>query len=156
MTFDEHNLRVGRIVGNLQSLELVLRLFLSEDMAEEVRIPQPGDDTVPETRLTSYESLGDLVRAYNAKLMNVEEPKFAVDSTVVTLRDALAHGRVVSLRPSPPLTLYKLAKPKKGIVRIESVDVMTIAWLSAKITLSYGQITKVAECAKARGHKWLG
>jgi hypothetical protein len=155
MTFDEHYEGVGRIVGNLQSLELVLRLFLYEEKAEEGQLPQPGDTTVRETWLTNYKSLGEVVSAYNAKLTKDEMPRFVVDNTVVAVRDALAHGRVVSLKPSPPFTLFKFVKPRKGIVPIESADELALASLNTKINLTHAQIIKVTECAKGRGHEWL-
>jgi hypothetical protein len=156
MTCDEHSKQIGKIVVNLQSLEIVLRLFLSAKAGENAQLPLPGDTTVPETWLTNYKSLGNLVGVYNAELTSIESPRFAVDETVVTVRDALAHGRIMSPTPSPPFTLFKFGKPKKGIVAIKSIDELTAAWLSAKITLTRDQIIKVTECAHARGHEWQG
>jgi hypothetical protein len=155
MNLNEHNKYVGEIVRHLQSLELVLRLFLCEEMGEKAQLPQPGETTVLETWLTNYQSLGELVCAYNLKLTDIESPRYAVDKTIVTVRDALAHGRLLAQTPSPPLTLFKFGRPKKRIVPVESVDVLTEEWLRAKTALTYDQVTKVAECAKARGHQWL-
>jgi hypothetical protein len=153
---DEHCLRVGKIIVNLQSLEFILRRFLSEEAGENAQLPQPGDATVSKTWLTNYKSLGEVVNAYNAKIRMNEAPKFAVHDTVVTVRDALAHGRALSQTHSPPVTLFKFGKSTtKGIVTVKSVEELTAKWLSAKIKLTRGQIIKVKECAQARGHKWL-
>lgn len=70
---DAHALGVGKILGNLQSLEVALRVFLAA--AEEAAgAPQPpakaltsleAGDVTAETALTNFDSLGVLISKYD-------------------------------------------------------------------------------------------
>ena len=50
---------------------------------------------VPVNSFTSYDSLGNLVRQFNA-VVETFDSGLVVDETVVELRDLLAHGRVLT------------------------------------------------------------
>lgn len=146
---------VGRIIGNLHSLELLLRVFLCEANREIIMFPTSSGIHVPETHLTNYMSLRKLIQKYNLNL-TLAERKFFVDTDVVTVRDALAHGRLTSLSPSLPLTLHKFGLPVDGRVLVEIAETISTEWLESKRELLREQMEKVLRCAKERGFKSLG
>jgi hypothetical protein len=148
-----HLLGVGKIVGNLHSLELLLRLFLCEAKGEIIEFPKSQAGTMPETHLTNFMSLGDLIKSYNATL-SATEKAHSVDPTVVQVRDAIAHGRLTSLSGTFPLTLYKFGRPDaQKMVPIEFAEQITEQWLDGRRHLILDQIRKVHECGKARKYK---
>ena len=79
MNADDHALGLGRLMGNLQSLEATIRIFLSRAYPSK-------------NYLIKQVTLGPLVEKYNDQLAN-DEP-YSIDQQVVTIRNALAHGLV--------------------------------------------------------------
>ena len=114
MGHDDFALRLGKIVGNLQGLELVLRIFLCDANGERFEFPTHGQGSVPNNHLTNYDSLGNLVSIYNKGLLETEVDTFGVDASVVKTRDAIAHGRLLGHAECFPLTLYKFGRPIPG------------------------------------------
>jgi hypothetical protein len=110
----EHTEGVGTIVTNLQALETVLRYFLLRLHGEEVSFPKVGDRKAKITQLTRWVSLGPLIKEYNSALKQ-EEKKYCVDTTVVRIRDAFAHGRLLTSKEIPA-RLWKFGAEKKGQV----------------------------------------
>jgi hypothetical protein len=97
---EEHTQWVGAIVTNLQALETVLRYFLATLRNEVVEFPKPGDQTAKFSYLTRHTSLGKLIRTFNEALAEAEK-KFEIDIGVVHIRDAIAHGRLVTTEELP-------------------------------------------------------
>jgi hypothetical protein len=64
--------------------------------------PKIGDATAAVNYLTEYKSLTALVGQYNTALSADEKSKYAVDQSVVRIRDAIAHGRLVYSRYAKP------------------------------------------------------
>jgi hypothetical protein len=132
---EAHALHLGGLVANLQSLEILIRLYLSAlPGARPYGVPRgvdlfafPLGTLLDESDLTSYETLGDLIDRYNALATADSRP--TVDRELVRLRDAVAHGRVSAAPPSDELRLIKFGPPRKGKVRIEFNQIMTTAWL---------------------------
>ncbi len=150
----EHVIGIGKIIGNLNSLELLLRVFLCEANGEKLEFPASSTGTVQETHLTNLMSLGDLIDAYNSTLTPPEK-MFSVDRSVVKIRDAIAHGRLISLSETFPLTLHKFGKPKAGMVTIELVEVISEKWLDENRKLIRDQMDKIPQCTKERGYKFF-
>ena len=134
MTADEHCKLLGRLVGNLQSLEFILRGFLQElPSARPIGIP-PGTDlyafpvghVLPESEMTSWDTLSVLIEKFNREMRKRGAP--GVDARIVEVRDALAHGRVSSSSPDENLRLLKFSKPSRRRVRIVFNEQMTKAW----------------------------
>jgi hypothetical protein len=150
----EHVIGLGKIIGNLHSLEFLLRIFLCEANGENFEFPIGPTETVPETHLTNYMSLGGLITIYNSTLA-LTEKTFSVDCKIVKVRDAIAHGRLTSLSTTFPLTLYKFGKPRAGVVITELVEVISEKWLDENRQLILDQMKKIPQCAKARGYKSL-
>lgn len=118
MTFDEHARQLGGLVANFQSLEFVLRVFL-QGSAPLNGIPYGTDiysfpigTVLPKNELTNYDSLGKLIRRFNAEMTVQGRPE--IDSSLVEVRDALAHGRVSGAAEDKNLRLLKFSTPKNG------------------------------------------
>ena len=122
-----HALGLGRLMGNLQSLEATIRIFLART--------DPSINSI-----INGDTFGPLVDKYNDQL-TADEP-YSIDRQVVTIRNALAHGLVFApSNMSLPLTLFH-----KG-----QSYVMTVGWFQDQQTLVQAQIDHVLTCAKKRG-----
>jgi hypothetical protein len=58
-------------------------------------------DQIAEDAFTNWDITGKLVEKYNNRIGPVDR-SLCIDDSVIELRDALAHGRVSALEPSPP------------------------------------------------------
>ena len=87
MNYDDHCIGVGRLWAKLQSLELTLRFFLT----------QPNQS---ESHITKRAYFSTLVDKYNGLLSTTEQSLYSVDTDVVKIRNAIAHG-LVTRRPIP-------------------------------------------------------
>jgi len=108
MDANDHLLGLGKIASNLHGLEILLRVFLCEATNQKFIFPKAGDAALPNSHLTNYDSLGDLVIDYNGAL-SASEKHLNVDPSVVDTRDALAHGRLMSpgtLFPDTALSIW--------------------------------------------------
>lgn len=141
MNHQEHAIRLGKLVGNLQSLEFGLRGVLAQGESSKASDAGSGLDAlnfavgsdVPETNITSYASLPRLVKLFNARanINGWDE----VNVAVVELRDALAHGRTSSASPEFPLKLVKFDKPQNGRVRVTYSEIMDEAWFDRQMQM---------------------
>lgn len=158
MSLDEHATSIGQIVTNLQSLELVLRLFLGETHQEKIEFPDPKAVSVPLTHLTNYDTLGRLIRKFNKALNEDERKQFSVDEAVVNVRDAIAHGRIVGAYPNPPYMIYKFGSPDphSRFVPVERREFMDDAWIDRNRQLVADQLQRVVGAARSRNYKFLG
>jgi hypothetical protein len=128
---NEYANALGRLMGNLASLELALRLALyTHDPAERwipggnVTTLTPGQQ-VPENWLTSWHTLGELIKAYN-KLGG--RSKVPVD--IKDVRDAFAHGRILTeAGQTSTLRLIRFSKPRDGVVTVEENWTLTIDFM---------------------------
>jgi hypothetical protein len=150
----EHLVLVGTIFMNLQALETVLRYFLLRLRGEDPQFPQPGDSDAAETSLTNFVSLGDLIDDFNESLADTEK-KFEVDRQVVTIRDALAHGRLLAILRQPPYRLWKFGRGKNGRVPVEFSEELTVDWLRGKSDMIFKEKEKVLSCFHTRGYRGL-
>jgi hypothetical protein len=75
----------------------------------------------------------------------------------VTIRDALAHGRLLTSTSAqePPYHLWKFGRAKDGRVPIEFCEQLTLDWLTSKSSMIEKQKEKVVNCFKGRGYKGL-
>ncbi len=146
-----HALLLGKLVGNLQSLEALLRVFLVKRGSKRrgVALPHPSfgklavGDYVPEDEFTNFDSLGDLIKKYNADVSSLD-PSLQVDASVVPLRDLLAHGRIGADVPDEArLTIIKFDKPVGGKVRVMAAALMDDAWFEANTALVRDQLLTV-------------
>jgi hypothetical protein len=130
MNYHDHCIGVGRLWGNLQSLEVTLRLFLTQ--------------TNPSVNyITNLDTFGALVKKYNGQLSNDEQSLYSVDTSIVDIRNAIAHGLVSRQYPEPfPLTLLHAASS----LNVE----MTVEWFRDQLSLTQKQIDRILACGKNR------
>lgn len=153
MKVEEHTQWVGAIVTNLQALETVLRYFLAELQNEVLEFPKVGDQNVKLTYLTRHTSLGKLIRTFNAGLADAEK-KFEIDLAVVHIRDAIAHGRLVTTK-GLPFRLWKFGPRKNGHVEIEFSEELSADWLKSTSAMIEREKQKVLDCFAARNYQGL-
>lgn len=152
MTLDHYWLQLGRIVSNLQSLEFLLRAVLYK-----VNPPPPGHpslsvqldelkvgQTVPENPLTDYRSLDGLITGYN-EIVERHAPSLYVDTAVVGLRDALAHGRVSKAELDSDMMILKFSPPKNDQVVVVYAEKMTESWFKEQLSRVTQEIIKVSK-----------
>jgi hypothetical protein len=150
----EHLVLVGGIIMNLQALETVLRYFLLRRSRQDPQFPKVGDADVSETYLTNYMSLGYLIDEFN-KGLEENEKQFEVAKAVVDIRDALAHGRLLTVLRQPPYRLWKFGKANDHRVSVEFCEELTSEWLKAKSDMIFAEKEKVISCFKLRGYRGL-
>ena len=138
---DHVALATGRLMGNLRSLEWMVRnvLYLVKHPPH-TEMPQPRmlfdakvGDTFPLNALTSYDSLAQLIAAYNATAAT------KIPVSLVTVRDTLAHGRTLGRDDSVTrLSLMKFTNPKhtETEVRVSVRCELTREWLDEQIALA--------------------
>jgi NADH/NAD ratio-sensing transcriptional regulator Rex len=149
---------IGKVLSNLQALEFALRLFLYElQKTDSNQQTQSFDlqslsvgEWVPETPLTNYDTLGQLINKVNAELQN-RGSSDQVDLSVVELRDAIAHGRVLSLRQEGPFSILKFSKPLNGKVQVAVAVEMTPGWFKQQIKHTRAEVDKVVRIARGLG-----
>lgn len=127
---------LGRLIGNFWSLEWMLRnvLYHIGHPPHTMMAPRPlfsanVGDRFPVNALTSYASLGQLIDAYNATTT------VPIDRSFVTLRDTLAHGRVLCADETwVNLALMKFSRPDaSGMVNVETHYDLTLDWMNDQI-----------------------
>jgi hypothetical protein len=149
----KHTDNLGRLVGNMHSLEFILRAFLLNSEIQEKR--QKGlshlpvefsklkqGDIIPENAFTNYDNLGELIRKYNNHTL-ISSTDLTIDETLVYIRDAIAHGRVSSDNPSGPLQLLKFERPKNNKVEVIFSVLMTEGWFKEQIIRFHDAIVKI-------------
>ena len=150
---EDHTQWVGAIMTNLSALETVIRRFLVADRRQESSFPKPGDKDAKRNYLTTYLSLNDLIKKYHNTLRE-DEAKFRVDDSVINIRDAFAHGRMVT-DSGLPFHLWKFGHLKQGRVPVEFSQQLTTDWLKDAAAMMEREKDKVVECFKARGFEGL-
>ena len=149
---------LGRVLTNLLTLEFVLRLFLYELQKTDSKLHTPMvnlhslfiGDWVSEHPLTNYDTLGKLINRVNAEIKDRGSSQ-QFDPSVVKLRDAIAHGRIVSRGPDGPISLMKFSKPINGKVEVTLAVLITPDWLEQQIEHTSSEIQKVYGIARDLG-----
>jgi hypothetical protein len=152
MSEQDHIQGVGAIITNFLALETVIRLFLANLHGQKPRLPAAGDQSAEKNYLTNFLSLGGLIDEYNAGLSD-QESELKVDRVLVDVRNAFAHGRLLSVGDVYPATLYKFGIARNGSVPIECQLVLSQDWLAHMKLRIRGEQDKVIRCFKARGFR---
>lgn len=132
---DEYVELVGGIKTNLFSLELYIRKILcdrSGKMPEKSLDEMEIGEMVQVNEMTNYDTLGELIEKYNNYVRSFSED-LLIDRTLVTLRDAFAHGRVFSRVETGPYFLLKFDKPEDEQVKVTFKAIMDNKWLKKQI-----------------------
>jgi len=151
-----HVTYLGKVIGNLHSLEIALRFFLDKlNPASSPHLPvgksyyqlQSGD-LVPENAFTNFDTLGELVDKYNAAIRQ-RDPNLVIDRGVVQVRDLMAHGRVFADAPDEArLAIIKFDRPQNGSVRVTDSALMTEQWFQGRIDFVRAQLKKVDRASR--------
>lgn len=140
MEQDQHPLNLGKLLVDFQSLEFALRAFLLkiEDISgspfaqfKNLHELSEGDE-VPENAFTNFDNLGQLIEKYNNNL-KIVAMGLGIDKNMVDIRDAIAHGRVSGLTPSPPFKLLKFSKPKNKRTKVTFSILLTQEWYNQQL-----------------------
>jgi hypothetical protein len=131
----------------------MLRYFLAKLNNEDIQSPKVGDTLVKLSYLTRFMSLVELIKTYNEAL-SAEEKPFEVDSGMVHIRDAIAHGRLVTTAELP-FRLWKFGDHKGANVEIAFSEELTSDWLKKTSAAIEAEKQKVVDCFKARGFQGL-
>jgi len=129
---EEENRGIGRLVRAMWQLEFMLRAFLYERELPKIGrfatrenfIKSPVGTKLPVNAITDYSSLDQLIRRYNA-IVRPASQHLTIDDSVVGIRDALAHGRVVAVGQSEAAELVKYSKPQDAEVFVAYRMTMT-------------------------------
>lgn len=149
---DRHALNLGKLVGNIQSLEFALRAFLVNDeiasgalFAQSANLQDMNvDDIVSENAFTNYNNLRQLIRKYN-RHPKIISASLDIDETLVDVRDAISHGRVSAASPSSSLRLLKFGKPENHQAKVTFSILMTKEWFGEQISRFHNAILRVSE-----------
>jgi hypothetical protein len=75
-----------------------------------------------------------------------------VDRSVVEIRDAFAHGRLLSVGDVFPATLWKFGISRDGKVPIEFREVLSTDWMKTTRDRIRIETLKIVNCFNARGY----
>ncbi|WP_219726504.1 hypothetical protein [Burkholderia humptydooensis] len=155
MKLDEHSNLLGKLHGNLSSLEATLRLFLSHD-ARARGAPHQGDwnrgigEEVDETPMTDWRSLGQLIDDFNT-ISGRRDLGVVIDRGIVAIRDAFAHGRIILHEGDADMRLVKFSRPVRGRVKVEFNQLLTADWLGEQIRRARDAMFSVPNAIEAIG-----
>ncbi len=155
---EDHVRSVGALIANLQSLEFLLRGFLStvyDSDANGLLPDMPKDWTglrasqiVPVNHMTNYDNLGELIDKYNTYMENRNKALMLYRKAVVELRDALAHGRVFQEQSHTRFQLLKFDKPRDGKVFVTFSQTMDKQWFKYQAEFVIEECKKVLRACK--------
>lgn len=151
MTPDWYHLALGRLIGNYHALEAGIRAVLykyNEATEPQVDLPsiREGDHVVVNS-MTNYDSLRVLITKFN-RICELEQVAIELDLALVDVRDNLAHGRVMGLRPGPPFHVTKFGKQANDRVQVECHQVMDEVWFEQRVAKSSRALTMVMEASR--------
>ena len=140
MRQDQHPLNLGKLLVNLQSIEFVIRAFLlkTEELSgspfikfKDLNELSEGDE-VPENAFTNYDNLRQLIEKYNDN-PKIRAAGLCIDKNLVDIRDAISHGRVSALIPSPPFRLLIFEKPENNRTKVKFSILLTQEWYNQQL-----------------------
>lgn len=144
---DKHALNLGKLVGNLLSIEMGARLAIvknDEKLALQVltQLPQVEEgDQVEWNAFTNSDDLRKTLEKYNKRVPNSHK----IDvKPIVDLRDAIAHGRTFGFGDIRHLRLLKFGRKSiAGKVTVELARDMKDSWFSENIEILNNAIEKI-------------
>lgn len=132
-----HAQSLGSLWTNLHSLETALRIFLCTiEGVPDLQGRLYGIHSVPvgtrvaDDAFTRHTQLEHLIAAFNAMMVKIGRE--CIDTEIVVLRHALAHGRVTAVSEADDIRLINFKKVSGGHVVVEYTAVMTPEWFEAE------------------------
>lgn len=158
--YELHALNLGKLLGNLQSIEMGARLAivkLDTRTARLVRAQLPLAKVGDDVEVNAFSNSDDL-RQTLEKFNKCAPDACHIDiGPVVNLRDALAHGRTFgSGLTGGPLRLLKFnRKAQDNRVSVEIAEDMTPEWFQNNITM-LGRVLEKVRVALDYEKRYLG
>lgn len=145
--FELHVFNLGKLTGNLQTIEMGARLAivrLDEAAAQRVQAQLPQvkcGELVELNAFTNKDDLNQTLEKYNKRA----SLDCRIDiKPIVALRDALAHGRIFGFGSMKHLRLLKFdRKANNGMVAVEFAVDMTDEWFQGNIRILDDAIGKI-------------
>ena len=136
---------LGRLVNNMQELEMLLRATLFQDeiargISKQTDKRLVQGEIIPENAYTNWDTLGALIQKYNKLTISTG---LTIDETLVDIRDAIAHGRVFAYTPTGISQLVRFYKPENNQVKVKFSVSMTDEWFGKAIGRFYDAIRRV-------------
>jgi hypothetical protein len=138
-TAEAHALRIGKLFSNLLSLEFSIRAYFANLPGAKPVSPfgvsiytNPVGSFVPESALTEFVYLSALIERFNAHQKDTDSPQ--IDTSIIDLRNALAHGLVSAPMEDSTMHLMKFGKAISGVVPVTVNEAMTDQWFKAQIS----------------------
>ena len=157
----EHEVSLGRLLTNMLSLEILLRLYLfyKEPTPDSHKFQLDSlreGDIVSENYFTNTCGLRNLIEKYNTYCKtNFSELK--IDPDLADIRNALAHGRVLSLDPNfSKIQLFNFVSEKEDQIRLAFATLMTKDWFQKQIKLFFNAMVNVHKRIKNDFPKVVG
>lgn len=150
----EHQASLGRLLTNMLSLEMLLRLYLfskeggTDSHKFNIDSFKEGD-IVPKNHLTDPNfTLRPLIEKYNS-YCKTTSGELCIDPNLADTRNALVHGRVLSPDPTfSKIRLYNFVKEKEGQIRMAFTVSMTKEWFAKQIKLFFNAMVNVQKMIK--------
>lgn len=137
--FELHALNLGKLIGNLLSLEMGARMVivkLDQRAARQVQTQLSQVNVGDQVEVNPFMNEDDFTQTlekYNKQAPH--DCRVNIDP-IVRLRDALGHGRVFGFGTVKRLRLLKFSRKKTdGKVSVELAEDMTDEWFSEKIRM---------------------
>lgn len=138
--YENHALSLGKLLGNLQAIEMGARLAIVELDARAAQIVQsqlPTAKVGDDVEVNAFSNSDDLRQTLEKFNKRAPDTCHIDVGPVVRLRDALAHGRTFgSGSLDGPLRLLKFSrKDQNNRVSVEVAEDMTPEWFQSNITM---------------------
>lgn len=145
--FENHALKLGKLVGNLLTIEMAARLAIvkldehaSSKVFTQLHQVKEGDQ-VECNAFTNADDLRQTLEKYNKRAPMQSKVDIA---TIVNLRDTLAHGRTFGFGDMKHLRLLKFSrKQHQGKVSVDLAKDMNDTWFHENIEMLNKAINKV-------------
>ena len=157
--FELHALNLGKLVGNLLSLEMGARMViakLDQRAAKKVQTHLPQvkiGDLVEVNAFTNQDDLTQTLERYNKRAPL--DCRINIDP-IVRLRDALGHGRAFGFGTVKHLRLLKFSREETdGKVSVELSEDMTDEWFSEKIRMLGDALERVRKALDYENREFI-
>ncbi len=154
-TLDEHAHSLGKVIANLSTLELSLRVLLyNKEVKENPSLAIQRNltalkinDLCTVNAFTNYDTLGELISKYNSLITSIDSA-LCIDKKVVELRDAFAHGRVLASMENDTFILLKFSQPKSNSTKVTYAQPLTKEWMAIQIKRLHDEVHKLTLAEK--------
>lgn len=139
----EHAKNLGKLLQNLLTLELLLRLCILKKEGKifplDISELEEGDKVLFNV-LTNRDDLEKVINRFHS-YKNM--PHKLDKEMVLKIRNAIVHGRLLSKKAGGSMWVFKFSKPKDGFVTIEVAQEMDSKWFNEAIDSIYSEVQNI-------------